>query len=160
MSFAIEAILSNPELGRTVSRGHNQGLESLLEARTAPKGFKLEDIFFLRDTEHSVILADICGFAIDSKGRCSSILRDSDDAVELYVPISSKTILVSVRAGSRPSLTIPEVNSISCRLALREFFAARSTSIEDELSSAIGTGAALLSDEEIGSLVSGLMNDL
>ena len=119
---------------------------------------RLEDYqklnWFVCKSDELLILGDLgCLFEVAGKKRFISLNAKKDDLKNIYLPISSDSLVVGTPSSAMPEVNVKFLNEISAKIS-REFFICRESSAEmQELLPTIGTEAEILSDDEIEQLL-------
>jgi hypothetical protein len=86
-------------------------------------------------------------------GSLGSLFRAGKDWREIYLPISSRQVLVATRAPTGTSLDNAAINRASAEFALRYIYASRTGPEVDDLQTVIGTGEPLMSQNRAAQIM-------
>jgi hypothetical protein len=136
----------------SVADGHVRGIAKLLDRDDAPSGFRPPHWLVVRRPIGTFVLGDCCVWAAGPNSQGSAVLGLGDKLHAVYLPISSRAVLV---ASFRPIESPPsdaDINAASVSYGYHVFFASRRTDDEAALVPSLGTGTPLLSAVEIAEI--------
>ena len=153
MGEIIDAVASQPDFDKKLSEaskeGQIRGLRQLLASSITPAMFAPAHWQVIEAAPQSVILGDCCTVSVCLDGSNGTLLRNSKDWTEAYLPIGHDRILVAQRKSGKALLSTDEVNLLSTSVSSEAFYAARVTPYEEELRRKIGSVPGLLTDQEL-----------
>jgi hypothetical protein len=117
-----------------------------------PKRFNPGYWRLLHEPTGSVVLGDACAFAVSEDGQCGLLPKLGTSWREVYIPISSKTVLVACKEDRTPSLDLAQINQASAKLASSYVYASRLGDEVNALVPLIGT-EPVLSHSEISDIM-------
>lgn len=149
----IQALLAEVQLradGNQIARdAHVRAFEEAPGVGHIPNTFRPAHWWVVPLPERSLILGDGACFAVGSDGEPGHLLRFAKDWHEIYLPVAHDRVLVATQSSTSPCLGVDEINHASASLSHEQFFAVRSTEIEQKLQRRIGTGVATMTREEL-----------
>ena len=141
-------------LPSSVREAQINSLASLLSRGAPPDGFKPEAWHVISADRHSFNLGDGCVFAKLKDGGLCSLLKDSKNWSEVYLPISDRQVLVATRGRGRPSLDDATlINQASACLSSDYIYSSCCGTAARDLIALIGTREPLLSQDELTEIV-------
>jgi len=130
-----------------VKDGHIKALAKSLIAEPRLENYRSLN-WFICDSKEPLVLGDVgCLFQVAGSKKFKSLNDKEDELVSVYLPISSKKLVVGAPSRLMPSVVSAIVNENSVRTS-REFFVGE-TSERLDLLDILGTESAILSEEEI-----------
>lgn len=110
--------------------------------------------WFVAKSDRPLILGDIgCLFEVAGKKKFISLSGKEDDLKNIYLPLSTDTLVVGTATATMPQVDFSIINEGFAKFS-REFFVCRESSSEmQKLLLVIGTEAEILSQEEIEELI-------
>ena len=110
--------------------------------------------WFVCKSDEPLILGDVgCLFEVAGKKRFISLSGKEDDLKNIYMPISSDTLVVGTSSATMPQVDFTSINENSAKIS-REFFICREASRETQkLQTILGAEAEIFGNDEIEQLV-------
>jgi hypothetical protein len=147
--------LCNQNIAAAASKaGQVRALWSFLERNGAPDSFRPDYWCVHESSTTDLVLGDGCVFATSEDGLAGLLFRFGQAWNAIYFPISPSKLLVGTRSLTSSVLTASEVNRISAELSFSCIYARSASNVEFSLAQRIGTAAALISQEELASMLS------
>ncbi len=139
-----------PAVPGMVTDGHVQALSNtpIPEPRVTKYG-KLH--WFVVEAEQSFIIGDVgCVFETLGDKTYKSITMKNDEIVNIYLPISTKRLLIGTISPSCPNIHPINLNPITAKHSREYFVFHKKADDALKLSSLIGTEAEIITKEELG----------
>lgn len=116
--------------------------------------------WFVRKSDEPLILGDVgCLFEVAGKKRFISLSGKEDDLRNVYLPISSDTMVVGTASAVPPRVDFRTINEHVAKCS-RDFFVCRESSPEGRrLLGLLGAEAEILSEEEIEQIVKEIIHE-
>jgi hypothetical protein len=110
--------------------------------------------WFVCKSDEPLILGDVgCLFEVAGKKKFISLSGKEDDLKNIYLPISSDTLVVGAASIAMPQVDFKSINENSAKIS-REFFVCRKSFPDmQQLLTILGTEAEIFSNDEIEQLV-------
>lgn len=110
--------------------------------------------WFVCKSDEPLILGDVgCLFEVAGKKKFISLSGKEDDLKNIYLPISSDTLVVGTTSTTMPQVDIKAINEASAQIS-RDFFVYRESSPEmHKLLTILGAEAEIFGNDEIEQLV-------
>tara|TARA_A100001391_G_scaffold195481_1_gene172863 strand:- start:441 stop:1490 length:1050 start_codon:yes stop_codon:yes gene_type:complete len=157
----IDTMFLDRSMAELIQNAHVEAMEKMLLDRPIPERFAEAEWSLVRSSENNVILGDGIVIARSENGEFGHPIKYSKDWVELWIPISSNTVLIARQPGQSGKLPkIEEINNQSASLSRRSIFSSESTDQVLELSQLIATGTPALSSSDIDEIVGNIWEDI
>ncbi len=136
-----------------VREGHIKSLAKSLIAEPRVEGYRLLNWFVYKSGE-TLILGDVgCLFEISGSQKLKSLNDKEDELRNVYLPISSDTLVLGTTSSSMPYVDSKRINENSAKCS-RDFFVCQEASREmSDLQALLSSQAEILSKQEIVSLL-------
>jgi hypothetical protein len=125
----------------------------MLDERKIPEWFAPAHWEVVDISPGGALLSDACVVAISDQGEPGALLRFGASYSEVYLPVSDSQVLVGTREGSQPQLDLGHLNHISAEIAFSFLYAPKCGDEVRELTSLIGTGNFIVTDEQLDEFV-------
>jgi hypothetical protein len=110
--------------------------------------------WFVCKSDEPLILGDVgCLFEVAGKKKFISLSGKEDDLRNIYLPISSDTLVVGTTSTTTPQVDVQAINEASAKIS-RDFFVCHESSAEMyKLLTILGAEAEIFGNDEIAQLV-------
>jgi hypothetical protein len=143
-----------------MKEGHNKVL--MQNPYAEPRAREYSNLnWFVYDTESSLILGDIgCLFEVNGARRFKPISDKDDEILSIFVPISSRKLLVGTYSAIMPRIDIRALNENVARCSYEYFVCAEASEDHSRLAASIGESSGILSKDELDQLLGEIIADI
>lgn len=140
------------ETTSTVKDAHISTLEKAIAPQSRTAQLKELHWFIHFENEANLILGDEILFCQTTDGLYRSYMNASNEIDYVFIPISSKHLLIGSRVDMSPTVDIDILNKQNAAISREFFIAKKNTQKEKAYASLIGTNSSITSDGELSEI--------
>lgn len=149
----IHGVINSGILREKANAGFYKGLESMLKMTSSSERYRPEFWELTRFKEHSILLGDICTFAISADGSFGSIPKVGEGWQTLVLPVAHNAVLLGHRSTERSIITTDLLNLASSSLSTDKYYCSSDSDQLTAYNNKIGSVEPLVAQHEIETMV-------